>query len=107
MHCVVAWHIRAVGEQADEVREALRAVIKQRSWIRPLPQDFYIVKVRNSKERNILRKQLVAVARKNPGTVRLLVGPAIQGSYGGWLSRDTWPKIRKRTDEPVIEVSDD
>ena len=98
-HCIVSWDMYAEDAAVRaRVQASLKAVLKGRSWVRPMAQvPLYIVKISDPLERERLKDELVEIARANPRSVRLVVGPVTQGTYGGWLPKSMWGKIRKRT----------
>lgn len=69
------------------------------SWVKPL-STLYIVKVDDSEDRMSIKDGLVEVCENHPKLIYVIVSPLMQGGrYGGWLSKDLWPKIRQRAED--------
>jgi len=97
MHIAVSWDISASGERWTEIDNQLKAPLTQYSWVKPL-ETFYIIKIGSEAERKNIKDALVQVATEVAETVHFLVTPAmIGGKYDGYLPKDTWPLINKRT----------
>lgn len=97
MHVVISWDIKEDGEERERLNKELKACFESCSWVKPLTT-FYIVKIKSIDQREEIKDCLVDVCKANPGKVNLLIGPATEsGSYGGWLPKDLWPKVKKRT----------
>jgi hypothetical protein len=98
MHFVVSWDIKAEGEKWKEVNKAMREAIGDYSWVRPLTT-FYIIKVNSGNDWNIIQKNLVSIVKKFPEKIHFVMSPLMKGGgYNGWLPKDLWPEIRKRTE---------
>lgn len=100
MHTVVAWEILpALQFRADEIERALLAELKPYSWVRPLKHPFYIVKIGSESERGKLFEKLNDVAKRYSSEMYFFIGPSIPSTrYNGWLPREMWDNINKRTD---------
>lgn len=98
MHFVVSWDIEAEGEEWTEINAAMKEGLSGYSWVRPLTT-FYIVKVGSLEDKESIYHKLIAVAKKYPREVNVVITPAMDGgTYSGWLPKDLWPKVRKRTE---------
>ena len=101
MHIVISWDIHAKGARWDEINDEMKECLSGYSWVKPLTT-FYVVQVSGNEDRTRLKKALVDVCRNYPKMINLIVSPTMQGgSYGGWLPKSLWPKLRKRTREEV------
>jgi hypothetical protein len=100
MHFVATFQAFGTLAAKREILEEVRAQFKGRSWIRPMGET-YIIRISSPAEHEEIRARLVAVARdrKDKGQkVWMLIGPPIEsGSYNGFLPKDKWEKINKRT----------
>ena len=99
MHVVVAWEIKIpLGTERSQLAKSLRECLEGFSWVRPL-SGLYIVQVDDDVERDLIKSNLMEVSKANPGKLRLIISPVMDGGrYSGWIPKDLWPKIRKRTD---------
>ena len=97
LHLQISWDIKASEPKWSQLNNELRACLDGYSWVKPLTTT-YIVAIPSLEHRQAIREKLVGVCQANIKEVNLLISPAMQGgSYGGWLPRDMWDKIRKRT----------
>lgn len=98
MHVMLSWDIPAEGERWKEINQQLRECLSSYSWVRPL-KTVYVVKVDDHAERKALIAALTDVARSAPERVHFLMTPAMSGGgYNGFLPRDMWEKVTKRTE---------
>ena len=103
MHFIVSWDINEEGDEWKKLNKELRGCLSGYSWVKPLTT-LYIIQVEDDSERDKIRDALVEVCRNNPKKIYLLVSPAVAGgTYGGWLPKSLWPKIRKRVEEAADE----
>jgi hypothetical protein len=95
---VVAWHPLSTTDNTKDAVAELRECVGRYSWVKPMGSHLYIVRVARDDEREQLHEALVAVAREYAGSVHLVVSPAFpDGTWGGWLPRDMWQKVRRRS----------
>jgi len=98
MHCVVSWDIKAEGQRWTEINDAIKEGLSGYSWVRPLTT-FYIVKVNSQGDWDFIRENIVSLAKTYSKEVNFVMSPLMDGGrYNGWLPKDIWPKIRKRTE---------
>ena len=98
MHFVVSWDVSADGTRWTEINEQMLDCLSGYSWVKAL-STFRIVRVRSQNEWASIKEALVAVAESTPEKVHFVMSPLMEGgSYGGWLPKSLWPKIRERTE---------
>ena len=101
MHVLVSWDIKAENSRWEAINDELKACLDNHSWIKALTT-LYVVEVEDSHDRLRLKRALTEVCRDHPEQIRLLMSPTMQGgSYGGWLPKSLWPKIRERVEGAV------
>ena len=99
MHFIVSWDIQAEDGKWDEINAQLKECIEDYSWVRPL-STFYIVRVSGPQEWQEIRDALVRVAESSTNRIHFVIGPLMcGGQYDGYLPKDIWPEIEKRTAE--------
>ena len=97
LHVLISWDIKANEPRWSALNGELRACLDGYSWVKPLTTT-YIVAIPSLEDRQAIRQKLVEVCQANAKDINLLISPAMQGGqYGGWLPKDMWEKIRKRT----------
>ena len=97
MHFIVSWDIQAEGEEWTTANSELQACIEAYSWARPL-STFYIVRVSVPQEWQEIRGTLIKAAESSTSRIHLVIGPLMYGGqYDGYLPKDFWPQIEKRT----------
>ena len=97
MHTIISWDIKAEGDEWEALNTSLRNCLDGYSWVKPLTT-FYVVQLDDASERQELKDCLTEVCRANPKKINLIIAPAMEGgSYGGWLPKTLWPKIKQRT----------
>lgn len=97
MHFIVSWDTKAQGERQSEINSALKGCLKGYSWVRPLVA-FYIVKVDSQKDWDSIFECLTNVARQYKREANFVLSPLMEGGrYNGWLPKNLWPAIRKRS----------
>ena len=95
MHVLISWDIKAEGSEWTSLNDQLKECLEGYSWIKPL-STFYIAAVEDSEDRALLRKNMIAVCKENPKKIHFIISQAMQGgSYGGWLPKTLWPKIKQ------------
>ncbi len=99
MHMVVSWEITLPsGEERSRLEESINRCLKGFSWVRPLT-GLRIVQLEDETDRDLIRADLIEVCKANKGKVNIIISPVmVGGRYAGWLPKDLWPKIIKRTD---------
>lgn len=98
MHFVVSWDIKAEGQRWTEINDAIKEGLSGHSWVRPLTT-FYIVKVNSQDDWDLIRENIVTLAKTYSKELNFVMSPLMDGGrYNGWLPKDLWPKIRKRTE---------
>lgn len=99
MHFVVAWDIKSMESRRKVINDAMKEGLRGYSWVRPLTS-FYIVRVNSQESWISIKESLASTAQKFPSEVYFVMTPLMEGGgYRGWLPKDLWPKIRKRTEE--------
>ncbi|MGD9874615.1 MAG: hypothetical protein AB7T27_10145 [Kiritimatiellia bacterium] len=97
LHILISWDIKEKEPRWSELNSELKKCLSGYSWVKPLTTT-YIVKIPSVEHRQAIRQKLVEVCQTNAKEINLLISPAMQGgSYGGWLPKDMWEKIRART----------
>lgn len=98
MHVVISWDIKTQGDSWTKLDDALRKAIGSYTWVRPLTT-FYIVRISDPAHRELILDNLLAVAKASPQiTIHIVISPVMSsGSYTGYLPKDMWDKINKRT----------
>ena len=98
MHIIVSWDISASGERHSELNKKMREGLDGYSWARPLTT-FYVVRIETEAARDTIQSRLELVAKTAPEDVNFVVSPAMNGGrYNGFLPKDMWDKINKRSD---------
>ena len=97
MHFIVSWDIQAEDGEWDEINAQLKECIEDYSWVRPL-STFYIVRVSDVQKWQEIRRSLIEVAESSTIRIHLVIGPLMYGGqYDGYLPKDIWPELEKRT----------
>lgn len=92
-HAIVSWSTSSAALESQ-----LQACLQGRSWVRPVP-GLQIVVFHDEDDRYLFVERVKAIARANRGQVQVLVGPLQEGGhYSGWLRRDLWEAIARRTE---------
>jgi hypothetical protein len=100
MYIVIVWEKQAGAQQtaSEEASKKMRQILEPTSWVRPMANNFYLVRTSSAEKRDQLKEQLIEVCRANPGTLHLAVSPVLpDGSWTGWLPKDMWDKVGRRT----------
>ena len=97
MHFIVSWDIQAENGEWDEINAQLKKCIEDYSWVRLL-STFYIVRVSDVQKWQEIRRSLIEVAESSTIRIHLVIGPLMYGGqYDGYLPKDSWPELEKRT----------
>jgi len=101
IHIQISWDIKVPNPRWAELNGKLRACLDGYSWVKPLTTT-YIVKISDLEDRKAIRQRLIEVCQAHAKDINLLISPAMQGgNYGGWLPKDMWDKVKKRTEGDV------
>jgi hypothetical protein len=97
MHFIISCEIRTIDSaKRRRIRSQLRDALASYSWVMPLDL-FYIVRIRSEMDRFVIVEQLKQICRAT-GLVRFVASPPMRGGqYRGWLPKDMWTKIKKRS----------
>ncbi|AYV57693.1 hypothetical protein EFP84_18805 [Leptospira kmetyi] len=99
MHVLISWDIQAQKPEWDTIDNELRECLEGYSWVKPL-STLFIVRIRNRSRRRDIKEALVDVCKKYPDKINLLISTTLEDvSYGGWMPKTMWPKIKARTEE--------
>lgn len=95
MHVVISWDISNALKR-KEIDDALKVCIAANSWVKPLTT-FYVVKVSSIQECNTITERILAVTKRYPNDVHVIITPPMSGgTYSGWLPQNLWNEINMR-----------
>jgi hypothetical protein len=100
---LVAWEVKGQSPPADAIDREMLDALRGESFAKAFDRA-YVVRIDTVKDRDRLRERLKGVASSHSSFVNLIVTPPIDSPirYDGWLPKNRWPEIRRRTHPPLV-----